>query len=276
MVGTAHPTPDMNTTVRICLLTGAGWLCAANALPAQQLNPVHGRQFPLNQYQPPGTVVEWMKVAGKPSLDYLQPVKVFLPSEGRVTFYDWRPDRPVELAAPAQASLAVGRIYRFKIDHLPDYPGVELYPSIEVIDRLHPPPGKADQFPVEFTLTREELDWAIDERLVTKVIYLEQPQRVPVLQVNAPRATQTLDPAQNALAVADDLGRPMAIIRLGGRTPDARGMDPQFFGSGGPVKLPQALPVNEGVTNKDDVIRLGSTLVSARPGPVYLPKGSDR
>jgi hypothetical protein len=29
----------------------------------------------------------------------------------------------------------------------------------------------------------------------------------------------------------------MAIVRLGGRTPDAEGMDPQFFGPGGPVKL---------------------------------------
>jgi hypothetical protein len=29
----------------------------------------------------------------------------------------------------------------------------------------------------------------------------------------------------------------MAIVRLGGRTPDVRGMDRQFFGPGAPVRL---------------------------------------
>lgn len=228
----------MQTNLRICLLASGALLSAAATSSAQQTNPVNGMQFPLNQYQPPGTSIEWMKIANRICTDYMQPVKVFLPGPGRVTFYDFRPDRALELAAPAQVSLAVGRIYRFKVDQIPEYPGVEFYPSIELIDRLHPPPDKVDQFPIEFALTTEELEWTMDERLVTKVIYLEQPQRVPVTRLNQPRTTQTLHPAQNALAVADDLGRPMAIIRLGGRTPDARGMDPQFFGPGGPVKLP--------------------------------------
>ncbi len=265
----------MNITIRICLLAGGMLLIAAGTSSAQQTYPVHGMQFPLNQYQPPGTTIEWMKIAGRICTDYMQPVKVYLPGEGRVTFYDHHPDRPIPLPAPAQASLAVGRIYRFKVDQIPEYPGVEFYPSIELIDRLHPPAGKVDQFPIEFTLTKEELDWAMDERLVTKVIYLEQPQRVPPMQVNEPRATQTLAPAQNALAVADDLGRPMAIIRLGGRTPDARGMDPQFFGPGGPVQLPQPQQVEQTQSNKIRTIRMGSTLVSTGHPQRYIPKGSD-
>lgn len=239
-------------------------MSATGTSSAQQTYPVNGMQFPLNQYQPPGTTIEWMKVAGRICTDYMQPVKVYLPGEGQVTFYDHHPNRPIPLAAPAQAALAVGRIYRFKVDQIPEYPGVEFYPSIELIDRLHPPPGKVDQYPIEFALTKEELDWAMDERLVTKVVYLEQPQRVPLMQVNEPRATQTLLPAQNALAVADDLGRPMAIIRLGGRTPDARGMDPQFFGPGGPVQLSQPQSANEELTKRNVKTRLTSSAVSAR------------
>lgn len=227
----------MNTTARMTLLGLGCLLSAASSLPAQQTNPVNGRQFPLNQYSPPGMVADWVNKAGRAQPPYLQPVKVFLPTEGRVTFYDQRPDQPVELAAPAQAALLVGRLYRFKVDSLPEFPGVEFYPSIEVIDRLHPPAGKVDEFPVEFEFTLEEFEWAAEGRLVTKVVYLEQPQRVPFLQLNEPRKTATLLPAQNALAEADDLGRPMAIVRLGGRTPDATGMDPQFFGPGGPVKV---------------------------------------
>ncbi len=227
----------MNTTVRKFLL-GLGCLLAmAGVLPAQQTNAVNGRQFPLNQYAPPGTVAEWVNQAGRASPPYFQPVKVFLPTEGKVTFYDHRPERPIELAAPAQAALLVGKLYRFKVDSLPEFPGMEFYPSIELIDRLHPPADKVDDFPVEFELAYEEFEWAAAGRLVTKVIYLEQPQRVPLVQLNEPRKTSTLLAAQNALAEADDLGRPMAIVRLGGRTPDGNGMDPQFFGPGGPVKV---------------------------------------
>lgn len=204
---------------------------------AQQLNSVNGRQFPLNQYAPPGMVADWANKSGRLQPHYLQPIKVFLPTEGRVTFYDQRPDRPIAINAPAQAALLVGRVYRFKIDQMPEFPGVEFYPSIELIDRLHPPAHKIDEFPVEFELTAEELEWVVEGRLITKVIYLEQPQRVPLLQLEEPRKTTTLAPAQNALAEADSLGRPMAIVRLGGRTPDANGMDPEFFGPGGPVKM---------------------------------------
>jgi hypothetical protein len=217
---------------------------SAGTLSAQQMLPTDGKQFPLNQYAPPGMVAEWVRQAGRVDVNYFQPVKVFLPSEGRVTFYDQRPDRPVELDAPAQASLLVGRLYRFKVDNLPEFPGVEFYPSLELIDRLHPPPDKVDEFPIEFELSLDEFESAVEGRLITKVIYLEQPQRIPLTQVNQPRKTVTLLPAQNAIAEADSLGRPMAIIRLGGRTPDAHGMDANFFGPGGPVKIkaPAELP----------------------------------
>lgn len=206
-------------------------------LMAQPYQAVNGRMSPLNQNLPPGMVAEMLVAAGRANPGYFQPVKVFLPSEGRVTFFDQRPDQPVEVEAPAQAALLLGRLYRFKIDNLPEFPGVEFYPSVELLDRLHPPLDKIDQFPVEFELTEEEFEWAATGRLITKVIYLEQPQRVGITRLETPRKTEELLPVQNAIAEADDRGRPMAIVRLGGRTPDAGGMDPQFFGPGGPVKL---------------------------------------
>lgn len=219
------------------ILVGLAALSPVSISFAQQLNSVNGRQSPWNQYAPPGTVAEMLVRAGRANPGYFQPVKIYLPSEGRVTFYDQRPDQPVELAAPAQAALLLGRLYRFRVDNMPEFPGVEFYPSIELLDRLHPPLDKIDQFPVEFELTLEEFEWAADGRLVTKVVYLEQPQRVGLTRLEHPRQTEELLPVQNAIAEADDRGRPMAIVRVGGRTPDASGMDPQFFGPGGPVKL---------------------------------------
>src|SRR4051794_27050846 len=130
------------------ILWGLAALAPLGVLHAQQLNAVNGRHFPLNQYMPPGTVAEMLVQAGRANPGYFQPVKIYLPSEGRVTFYDQRPAQPVEVAAPAQAALLLGRLYRFKVENMPEFPGVEFYPSIELLDRLHPPLDKVDQFPV--------------------------------------------------------------------------------------------------------------------------------
>ena len=203
---------------------------------AQQYPPVGDRQFPLNQMSPPGTAAQWAVNAGRVVPNSFQPVRITLPAEGNVTFYEsW--DRPVELAAPAQAGLMVGRMYRMKISGLEDFRGVEFFPSIELIDRLHPPAGREEDFPVDFEFTTEELEWAANGRLITKVVYLEQPDRVPTLLLDhTPRIT-TIEPSRNVLAEADHLGRPVAIVRLGGRTPDPQRPDPVFFAPGGPIRV---------------------------------------
>lgn len=211
-------------------------LATATPALAQQYPPVDGRQFPLNQMTPPGTMAQWAMNAGRIAPNSFQPVRVALPSPGKVTFYEtW--DRPVELEAPAQAGLLVGRMYRLKITGLEDFKGVEFFPSIELVDRLHPPAGREEDFPVDFEFTLEEFEWAAKGRLITKVVYLEQPERVPTLLLDQTPRITTIEPSRNVLAEADALGRPMAIVRLGGRTPDPHRPDPSFFGPGGPVRV---------------------------------------
>ena len=211
---------------------------------AQQYPAVGGRQFPLNQMTPPGTAAQWAVNAGKATPEYFQPVRVSLPTSGTVTFFEGAPERSYDAPAPAQASLIVGRMYRLRINEMPEFPGIDFFPSIELIDRLHPPTCNVEDFPIEFELTLEELEWAVNGRLVTKVVYLEQPDRVPLSVLNAKPRITTIEPSLNALAEADLLGRPMAIIRLGGRTPDPNQPDPTFFGPGGPVRMHQ----NENIT----------------------------
>ena len=208
---------------------------------AQQYPPVGGRQFPLNQMSPPGTAAQWAVNAGRIVPNSFQPVRITLPGEGNVTFYEaW--DRPVELAAPAQAGLMVGRMYRLKISGLEDFRGVDFFPSIELIDRLHPPTGREEDFPIDCEFTTDELEWAEKGRLVTKVIYLEQPDRVPTMLLEHSPRVITIEPSRNVLAEADHLGRPMAIVRLGGRTPDPQRPDPAFFSPGGPVRVAVKAP----------------------------------
>lgn len=230
---------------RVCMIL---WLSLAIALTlplsdaiGQNYPAVEGRQFMLNQMTPPGVAGEWAVKLGRACPEWFQPVRLTLPSTGMVTFYEGSPERFYDVAAPAQAGLLVGRLYRLRVSDVPEFPGVEFFPSIELIDRLHPPVGKADEFPVEFELTVEELEWATNGRLVTKVIYLEQPNRVPAHLLEPKERITTVEPFKNAVAEADLLGRPIAIVRLGGRTPDLRSPDPAFFGPGGPIRVSQVV-----------------------------------
>ena len=86
-------------------------------------------------------------------------------------------------------------------------------------------------------LTTDEIEFALAGRLVTKVIFLEQPQRAIPKQLDERSAVVTLPSGRNLLAEADRLGRPMIILRLGGRLPNMHGSDPVFFGTGAPLRL---------------------------------------
>ncbi len=54
-------------------------------------------------------------------------------------------------------------------------PGAEVYPTIEVINRLYPPRGQEFQFPIVAEFNLEDLQFALAGKMVTRVIYLENP-----------------------------------------------------------------------------------------------------
>ncbi len=112
--------------------------------------------------------------------------------------------------------------YRLRMANLPERPGVELFPVIEVVGHLHRPEGiDPGKYPIRVIFTFEDLDTVINQgRLVTKVIYLEDPdQALPYRMPKDQIPMVSLNPAENPLRVAAALGRPMAIVRLGGRRP---------------------------------------------------------
>lgn len=145
--------------------------------------------------------------------------------------------QPVELTAPEGVSIAahsgagfstsyenrmlvgmhVGCVYGFKAIGLPGYAGVELYPSVELIDRLYPPPGKDRRFPVPVELTQEDLRIAAQGGLVTRVIYVEDPKTALPVRQGKSRQWYEAKAGDNPLELADELGRPIAILRIGSR-----------------------------------------------------------
>lgn len=216
----------------------AGVVLLTSALPLEaQLPGQSGKYAPLDQTVPPGMAAHWAAVLGKSSPKYVQPIQVNLPSDGTTTVYSgWR-EPPVSVPAGELLGVMVGYTYRLRISDMPEFPGIELYPSIEVLDRLHPPPGQAKKFPIPIEITSEEIELALAGRLVTKVIYLEQPQVARVSPLEQPGAVKTVPFDQNLLVEADRLGRPMVIVRLGGRLPDPHVAEKDFFGSGAPVSV---------------------------------------
>ncbi|MBM81360.1 MAG: hypothetical protein CMJ78_12325 [Planctomycetaceae bacterium] len=204
-----------------------------------QIPPTNSAYEPLSQNQPPGMAALWARRLGRNQPTYYQPVKVQLPSTGTVTFFQGDVNRTASVNSGESAGLMVGQSYRFKISNMPEFPGVELYPSIEIIDRLHPPAGQKYQFPIPLFITIEELELAITGRLVTRVVYLEQPELAAPTDAQSPDEIRTLMPADNLLKQADIVGRPLLIMRLGSRSPSIIGGDRDFFGSMPRVEIPQ-------------------------------------
>ena len=235
--------PALRRMLAAALCAGAASLSLTNTGLAQLPGPP-GKYTMVDQNMPVGVAAKWMTHKDPGGMPYMQPVRVDLPSTGEVTFLGVRGPLPVQ-KAPAQASLMVGHTYRLKITGMPEFPGAELYPSVEVLDRLHPPRGKEHAFPVFLELTREDIELALDGGLVTKVIYLEQPSLAkPILQ-ERPIGVQEFPPSTNLLTEADLAGRPMLLIRIGGRLPDLHNPDPSFVGSGGPIGQSIIPPVPE-------------------------------
>jgi hypothetical protein len=125
------------------------------------------------------------------------------------------------------------------VTEIPGHPGVEVFPTVEMVDRMYPPPGKALRFPVPVELTQEELEMAADGQFVTRVIYIEDPQLALPVAEKAASETRWIEvrPGEDPLVTADGLGRPIAILRMGGRIPEPDKTDAAFVYGAPPAKI---------------------------------------
>lgn len=134
--------------------------------------------------------------------------------------------------------MLIGAVYRLRISNIPHEEGLEVFPTIEVIDRIYPPLGQEFRFPIPVELTEEELRMAADGKFVTRVIYLEEPDAaLPIAQKADEQSFFEAGEGQNPLDVADSLGRPVAILRLGGRLPSSDPPDETFLYGSPPMLL---------------------------------------
>jgi hypothetical protein len=140
---------------------------------------------------------------------------------------------------PQVVSLLIGPLYRLRITGLAGEEGREVFPSVELLDRMCPPPGQELRFPVPIELTEDDLRLALSGHFVTRVIYVEDPS-LALQAVGDPDHPSWFDigPGLDPLKEAKHHGRPIAILRLGGRLPDdSRGPDMQFLAGCPPLVL---------------------------------------
>jgi len=202
----------------------------------------------LSGDMPPGFVGQ-ARLAGRGFVSgYYQPVALTGPQGSRFALTkDGGYDQGAELL---QVGLLVGSVYRFQVTRIPLMEGAELYPTLEVIDRTYPPPGLATRYPIVINLDQEDFEAALGGKLVTRVIYLEDPDTaVPMQQTPITNRPMEIAEHQDALEVADRLGRPVAIVRIGSVAPPrAPALMPRFF-FGFPAWAPIQQPANRAPTD---------------------------
>jgi hypothetical protein len=201
-----------------------------------------------NSDAPPGVVGSGRLVRGGPVVGYFQPVELAGPEQLEIALAQQGQFLP-PLNAPVKVGMLVGSVYRFRVTNIPNRPGEELYPTVEVLDRMYAPRGREHRFPIPVLLEQDDLLHALQGGLVTRVIYLEDAEVAsPIPQ--EPGTQRVLDVAatDNALQIADQLGRPMAILRIGSRVPANLQEDLTSFLYGSPPWMPlPPVPTREGL-----------------------------
>ena len=172
---------------------------------------------------------------------YYQPVKLVAPAWIKLawvaqgTFVEPRP-------APLTLGLLMGQVYRFRAQGIPGDEETAVYPTVEVIDRLYAPAGQAAKFPIPIEIAIQDLRLAARGQFLTRVVYVEHPDAA--LPINTERDRPTwFDAGAKAdpIRAAQEYGRPLAILRLGGRQPlEGESPDWQFLGPCPPLLVYQS------------------------------------
>ena len=223
-----------------CLLT------ASVAMQAGAQQPI--RHELIRGDMPPGEVAHLYQQADPSLIGHMQPVQLIAPTGTTVEIGDAASSFGQAQARQMTVAMGIGFVYRFKLSDLPqpDAIGQSLYPSIEVIGKLKPPAGLENDFPIQVVVTRDDIDLALSGRMVTRVIYLEDPRgTLPHLHTETEQPSVDIRRGQDPLRAAERMGRPMAILRMGSRVPMENEVAEWFtFGVAAPQVLPNPRPAN--------------------------------
>lgn len=230
-------------------ILAVGFLLTSTALSAFGQTGSRSELLPtvqplLNDTLAPG-IIGATQLQRQPNLrGYFQPVEIRGPagmkfalvSEGMFT---------ENYPQPLRAALLVGNVYRFRCVGILGEPEAEIFPSLEIIDRTYPPAEREHRHPIIVELDDIDIEAALRGDMVIRVIYLEDSSIAePVSYAEGPQRVFEVGLRDDALNTADVYGRPLAILRIGSRVPDAvEGPEAYHFHFGSPPWMPiKAVP----------------------------------
>src|SRR5262249_8030024 len=119
--------------------------------------------------------------------------------------------------SPATYNFAQGAIYRLKLSDIPDYPGVDLYPSLEVVPSGHRALTFLAHSSVPVSFSPDDFRMVASGNYVVKVIYLPDPQfqDIAVGGGLGELISTQLEPGVDPIAEACKRGSILLIVRLG-------------------------------------------------------------
>jgi hypothetical protein len=173
---------------------------------------------------PPGAVAAVGALTGgagnrfpsqRTSVRFLSPagmkVSWYTPSaDGRAGF------NTVQVETPGRYNFVQAAIYRLKLSNIANRPGLELYPTLEVL----PTTCKTESFlahsAVPITFTDEDFEQVAAGNFLVKVIYLPDPQFQDVATTAPDEVVSSrLEPGADPIAEAKRRGSILVIVRLG-------------------------------------------------------------
>jgi hypothetical protein len=153
---------------------------------------------------------------------------------------------PNALQAPARYNFPQAAIYRLKLSDIPGRPGIELYPTLEVV----PANAKTATFlahsSVPLTFTQEDFEQVLAGNYLVKVIYLPYPQ-FQDLAVAAPGeiSSARLEPGADPIKEALLRGSILLVVRMGNIDLEAPGTP--AMDAPGPYQQPACPPPGFGM-----------------------------
>jgi hypothetical protein len=181
-------------------------------------------------------------------------------------------DKPLE--APATYNFAQAAIYRLKLSDIPDYPGVDLYPTLEVVPANQRAMTFLAHSSVPVSFTPDDFRMVNSGNYVVKVIYLPDPQYQDIAVgggLGELISTQ-LEPGVDPIAEAAKRGSILVIVRLGNIDLELRHSPP--MDSPPQCPAPAGPPTGMGMLPQRMMMPPPGMMATPGRGPMAPPAGA--
>ena len=173
--------------------------------------------------KPPAAVaaVGALTGGGGPFVVQRTEVRFVAPAGMSISFYAPQADgRPgfgrKDLEVPARYNFAQAAIYRLKLSDIPNRPGLELYPTLEVVPTNARTATFLAHSAVPIAFTEEDFAQVAAGNYVVKVVYLPDPQYQDLAVAGpAELVSSPLEPGVDPIAEAHRRGSILLVVRMG-------------------------------------------------------------